>query len=128
LKRTGNTAPLLVARFIGRVVSDETAKLVPAELAVPPPPSDLPEPDALQPSAYGSEYTYNDHMERLRHLEIEESPSTEEEVTLLKKILANAMAGLEEFFKDDQKYLTLKGTMLYNGIGVSYSGGRDDKV
>ena len=65
-----------------------------------------------------------DHMERLRYVDTE---VTQEEKTLLSNVLAAALPGLERLLGDD-RHDTLKGKMRYNSIGVSFNGGRDDKV
>ena len=65
-----------------------------------------------------------DHMERLRYVETE---ATQEEKTLLSDVLASALPGLDRLLGEDRHDI-LKGKMRYNSIGVSFSGGRDDKV
>jgi len=65
-----------------------------------------------------------DHMERLRYVDTE---VTQEERTLLSNVLAAALPGLERLLGDDRHDI-LKGKMRYNSIGVSFGGGRDDKV
>ena len=65
-----------------------------------------------------------DHMERLRYVDTE---VTQEEKTLLSNVLASALPGLERLLGDDRHDI-LKGKMRYNSIGVSFSGGRDDRV
>lgn len=65
-----------------------------------------------------------DHMERLRYVDTE---VTQEEKTLLSNVLAAALPGLERLLGDDRHDI-LKAKMRYNSIGVSFNGGRDDKV
>ena len=65
-----------------------------------------------------------DHMERLRYVDTE---VTQEEKTLLSNVLAAALPGLERLLGDDRHDI-LKGKMRYNAVGVSFNGGRDDKV
>lgn len=65
-----------------------------------------------------------DHMERLRYVDTE---VTQEEKTLLSNVLAAALPGLERLLGEDRHEI-LKGKMRYNSIGVSFNGGRDDKV
>ncbi|KAG8716240.1 hypothetical protein FRC11_006634 [Ceratobasidium sp. 423] len=125
LRKTGATRALLVARFIASMVAEQSAKL---GAAVNPSsknssPADLfglPEPEG-DPTTY----SFYDHVERLRYLEIPETPVELDEVNALKKVMKNAMAGLEEFVGD--RYPLLKGKMAYNVIGVAFGAGRDDK-
>jgi len=88
---------------------------------MPPPPSDLPEPDD------GVAHAFYDHVDRLRYLDVQETEAEKLEMTLLKDMLNGAMPGLEEFIKDE-RYLVLKGKVLFNTIGIAYSGGRLNKV
>ena len=115
LKQTVNAAPLLVAKFIGRQVAIETAKMtsIPMNLG----PADFPEPES-------GDYTLYDHVERLRYLELSAS---QEEMTLLREVLRNALPGLEQFVTEE-RHATLLGKMSYNSYGVCFGGGRDDKV
>lgn len=120
IKSIEKTTPVLTSRFLSRMISGELAKVVPSE-ATPPPPSNLPEPDD------GTTAAFYDHIDRLRYLEVETNKLEELEVTLLKDMLNGAMAGLDEFVSGD-RYLMLKGKVLFNAIGVAYSGGRLNKV
>lgn len=88
---------------------------------MPSPPSDLPEPDD------GAMYAFYDHVDRLRYLDVQGADAEKLEMTLLKDMLTGAMPGLEEFIKDE-RYLVLKGKVLFNTIGIAYSGGRLNKV
>jgi import receptor subunit TOM20 len=89
---------------------------------IPPPPDDLPESDDKS-----EPLVFNDYIDRLRFLEVVEDESTKMETTLLKDIFRGAMPGLEAFVMDD-RYLMLKGKVLFNAIGVAFSGGRLNKV
>ncbi|CAE6443228.1 unnamed protein product [Rhizoctonia solani] len=125
LRKAGATRALLVARFIASMVAEQSAKL---GAAINPSsknssPADLfglPEPEG-DPAAY----SFYDHVERLKYLEILETPIELEEVNALKKVMRNAMEGLEEFVGD--RYPLLKGKLAYNVIGVAFGSGRDDK-
>ena len=89
----------------------EISKMIPPEMRA----SDAPSNDE------NSDY---DHMERLHYVDTE---VTQEEKTLLSDVLASALPGLERLLGDDRHDI-LKGKMRYNTIGVSFNGGRDDKV
>ena len=115
LKRTVSAAPLLVAKFIARQVAIETAKISPVPISSPP--ADFPEADE-------GEYSLNDHVERLRYLEVSASS---EEMKLLNDVLKYALPGLEQFVTEE-RHATLSGKMSYNTFGVCFSGGREDKV
>lgn len=120
VKSTGKLAPLLVARFVARMISNEISKILPSD-ATPPPPSDLPEPDG------GAQHAFYDHIDRLRFLEVEPSKDEELEKILLKDMLDGAMPGLDEFI-GDERFVVMKGKVLFNTIGIAYSGGRLNKV
>ena len=128
LKESGKLSSLLVARFVARTISVELAKLTSLNPGIaaglPAPPADLPEPDQPGP---GEGYGFYDHVERLRFLEVEQSGQEDAEMTLLKDIFRGAMPGLESFIVDE-RYLVLKGKILFNAIGVAFSGGRLTKV
>lgn len=63
-------------------------------------------------------------MERVRFLELSRK---ENEAEHLRAILKTNLQGLEDFVTDE-RYTVLIGKMAYNAYGVSFSGGRDDKV
>jgi hypothetical protein len=63
-------------------------------------------------------------MERLRYVDTE---VTQDEKTLLSNVLAAALPGLERLLGEDRHDI-LKGKIRYNSIGISFNGGRDDKV
>jgi len=108
---SGKSGLLLVARFIARMVADETRKLAKTGSA---------------PNMAQDEYTLFDHLERLRFLEIADN-----EWQGQSKLLANALKlaadGLDEFLQND-RYGVLLGKMAYNAIGVTFNEGRSDKV
>jgi len=127
IKDSGKLSPLLVARCVARMISNEIVKIVPGSPVSPPPPSDLPEADTASAAASsGAEYTFYDHMDRLRFLEVPPTPAEDTEIELLRNVLNSAMAGLDDFIQDE-RYRVLKGKILYNAIGVSFGGGRLDK-
>jgi import receptor subunit TOM20 len=115
LQKEGRAAPLLVARFIARQVAVETGKMLPGGLK--PADDDFAGADSV-------EYALNDHLERLRYLEV--TPPKEER-GLLVDVLQTALPGLEQFVTDE-RHATLLGKMAYNSYGVCFAGGRDDKV
>ncbi|KAG9039531.1 hypothetical protein FRB95_009111 [Tulasnella sp. JGI-2019a] len=109
VRATGKVGLLLVARFIARMVGDETKKLSTA-------------------SAGGSasdDYSLFDHIERLRYLEVVDADCVADEA-ILAEVLKLSADGLEEFLRNG-RYGMLLGKMAYNAIGVTYSSGRDDK-
>ncbi|KIJ69854.1 hypothetical protein HYDPIDRAFT_184391 [Hydnomerulius pinastri MD-312] len=117
IKKTGKAAPELVARFIARQVSAETAKMMPAQLRA------ATGVGADPVLTDGGDYTLYDHLERLRYLEV---TPPEEETKLLKDVLQKALPGLEQFVTEE-RHATYLGGMSYNAFGVCYGGGRDDK-
>jgi import receptor subunit TOM20 len=108
LKDEGKLAPLLVTRFIGRMVEDEHEKIVhlmegstvegqPKKVK-----TGLPEPEGEV------EYSFWDHMERLRYLEILPNPADQEVCKSIQDLLKVSVEGLEEFVVEE-RYLILKG-------------------
>lgn len=116
IKKSGKATSLLVARFVARQVSAETAKMVPGNIAAQVM-NDVPAADS-------GDYTIDDHIERLRFLELK---PPEDEYKLLGKVLSTALPGLENII-NDERYATLTGKMAYNAYGICFDGGRDDKV
>ncbi|KDQ20600.1 hypothetical protein BOTBODRAFT_169335 [Botryobasidium botryosum FD-172 SS1] len=119
IKTHEHVSPLLIARFVARMITEESAKMSSPEKPLPA--SKLPEP-----SENALEYGFYDHVERLRFLEVTSTPAEEEETKVLRDVLLTALEGLEEFVHDE-RYLVLKGKILYNAIGVYFDDGRDDK-
>jgi import receptor subunit TOM20 len=125
IKKTGQTTPLLVARFIARQVAIETQKLTTASLmGVKQNHASVAEKDFTDAEGTADGYSLSDHIERLRYLEVERD---EEEAKLLADVLRYAVPGLEGFITGD-KHAIISGKMAYNAFGVCYAGGRDDKV
>ncbi|KEP55343.1 hypothetical protein V565_005710 [Rhizoctonia solani 123E] len=125
LRKNGATRALLVARFIASMIAEQSAKL---GAAVNPSSKNSSPADLFglpEPEGDSTTYSFYDHVERLKYLEITETPAELEEVNALKKVMKNAMEGLEEFVGD--RYPLLKGKMAYNAIGVAFGSGRDDK-
>jgi len=115
LKKSGISRSLVALRlFTHQTMSDTQKALRPLDK----PQSVLPEPDA---GTYGSDYTFGDHLERLRFLEVH---ADDKEVKFSKAVLDAALNAGEELLTDEQ-YNTFKGKVAYNGIGVVYNGGRD---
>ncbi|KAF9561202.1 hypothetical protein EC968_005829 [Mortierella alpina] len=94
-KETNNKYPEMIAKFLVRMVHEETVNS-------------------------GEEYNLFDHIERLRFLEVRPSAAEEKEIELLKTALGSKIPGIEEFI-NEERYLTLKGKLLYNAYGVSTS-------
>ena len=104
LKEQGKLAPLLITRFIGRMVEDEHEKIVRLMdvEGQSKTKTDLPEPEGE------GEYSFWDHMERLRYLEVLSNPADQEVCKSIQDLLKVSVDGLEEFVAEE-KYLTLKG-------------------
>lgn len=116
LKSNKKLANFLVAKFVALQILIETSKVIPGSVN---PSKDLPkyiEEDA-------PEYGIGDHLERLRFLDATVTP---EENETLRKVFGTALPGLDGSLTDD-RYATTLGKMLYNAIGICYSGGRDDR-
>ncbi|KAF8936743.1 hypothetical protein EDD21DRAFT_374531 [Dissophora ornata] len=101
-KETNNKYPEMIAKFLVRMVHEETLN-------------------------GGEEYNLFDHIERLRFLEVRPSAAEEKEIELLKVALGSKIPGIEEFI-NEERYLTLKGKLLYNAYGVSTSLDADRSV
>ncbi|EJD48621.1 MAS20-domain-containing protein [Auricularia subglabra TFB-10046 SS5] len=124
LRKSGHTRPLLALRLFAAQVMHESARVVPLIKPdePPPPPSILPEP--VGPHA--AEYKYEDHVERLRYLEMD---APEEETAAMRAVFAAALNAPDaKDFIPDERYNVLKGKVAYNAIGVVFGGGRDRKV
>ncbi|KAF9293834.1 hypothetical protein BGZ88_004835 [Linnemannia elongata] len=101
-KETNNKYPEMIAKFLVRMVHEETLNS-------------------------GEEYNLFDHIERLRFLEVRPSAAEEKEIELLKVALGSKIPGIEEFI-NEERYLTLKGKLLYNAYGISTSLNADRSV
>jgi import receptor subunit TOM20 len=117
VKKEGRATPLLVARFIARQVVLETNKIVDNVKKTIPEKSDFMDTE-------NSGYQLADHIERLRFLDV---VPPKEEYLLLVDVLKNALPGLDHFVLDE-RHAILHGKMAYNAYGVTFGGGRDDKV
>jgi import receptor subunit TOM20 len=118
IKETGRTVALLVIRFVGTLIADEHGRLKGEK-------SNQGWPEVEKES--NSTYSSYDYIERLRSLEIVSGPQEEKEITQSRALLKATIDGLEEFL-NDEKYLQLKGKIAYNGFGVYYHAGRDERV
>lgn len=94
-KDSNRKYPDMLAKFLAKMVHEETLNT-------------------------GEEYNLFDHIERLRYLEIRPSEAEEKEIALLKAALGAKIPGIEEFI-NEERYLTLKGKLLYNAYGLSTS-------
>ncbi|KAF8935956.1 MAS20 protein import receptor-domain-containing protein [Dissophora ornata] len=94
-KATRNLVPEMLAKFLVKMVHEESLNS-------------------------GAEYNSFDHMERLRYLEIPPSAEEEKEMELLKVALGSNIPGIDEFITEE-RYLLMKGRLLYNLYGVSTS-------
>jgi mitochondrial import receptor subunit TOM20 len=117
LRAEKNNAPLLVVRYLARQVTIETSKVLHPTTSSP---TEL--PPLLNEGS--PEYGIADHLERLRFLD---AKAPEEDTKLICDVLGAALPGLEQSLLEDRHSTTL-GKMMYNAIGISFSGGRDDRV
>lgn len=117
IKKSGKAAPELMARVIARQVSIETAQMVTSM-------GHEPLVNANVVLTDGGDYTFNDHLERLRYLDV--APS-DEGGKLFKAVLQLAIPGLEHLATEERLSVYL-GMMAYNAFGVCFEGGRNDKV
>jgi import receptor subunit TOM20 len=118
-KKENRGSSLLLARFVARQITAELQKMI--ETTTPSTKmNNVVENDFTDSDGYG----IGDHMERLRYLEV--APD-KKEIALLSDVLQLALPGLEGFVLEE-RYAILSGKMTYNAFGVSYNGGRDDRV
>jgi mitochondrial import receptor subunit TOM20 len=118
IEKEQRTAPVLIARFVGRQVQAEFAKYAAGAGK---------QPEGIvgeYPDAENGDYALADHVERLRYIEV--TPA-EEEFSKLTAVLSSAMPGLDQFLTDD-RHSILAGKIAYNAFGVYFEEGRDDKV
>ncbi|KAG6378570.1 hypothetical protein JVT61DRAFT_12835 [Boletus reticuloceps] len=116
IQKSGKSAPELMARVIARQVSIETAQMITSMGQSP-----LANPIAVLTD--GGDYTFNDHLERLRYLDV---APFEEGGKLFETVLKLAIPGLEHLATEERLSVYL-GMMAYNAFGVCFDGGRDDK-
>ncbi|KAL1917887.1 uncharacterized protein VTP21DRAFT_3721 [Calcarisporiella thermophila] len=88
--------PSMIARFLTTMVHDEMQKVT--------------DPNAAEETAW-------DHIERLRYLDLPKTKEEEREMEALKVALRGKVPGVEEFL-NDERYLLLKGKLLYNLYGI----------
>lgn len=117
IRKCGKAAPELMARVIARQVSVETAQMITSM-------GHSPLANANVVLTDGGDYTFNDHLERLRYLDV---PASEEGCRLFKTVLQLAIPGLEHLATEERLSVYL-GMMAYNAFGVCFESGRDDKV
>ncbi|KAF8138309.1 hypothetical protein EV363DRAFT_1393768 [Boletus edulis] len=116
IQKSGKSALELMARVIARQVSIETAQMI-TSLGQSP----LANPIVVLTD--GGDYTFNDHLERLRYLDV---APFEEGGKLFETVLKLAIPGLEHLATEERLSVYL-GMMAYNAFGVCFDGGRDDK-
>lgn len=112
---TGSSTLMLQARISAMQTIAELAKVIPQAAVLK---AELPE------VAVDSEYTVNDHLERLRYIDVS-LPDGEYEA--LKNLLHTTLPFLADSHSDE-RHSTMKGKMAYNAIGICFGGGRNDKV
>ena len=124
LKKENRASPLLVVRFVARQVTAELQKMIEATTPGTKKINNVVEDDFTDSDGTDHGYGIGDHLERLRYLE---TPPDKEGLTLLSNVLQLALPGLDGFILEE-RYAILSGKMTYNAFGVSYNGGRDDRV
>lgn len=70
------------------------------------------------------EYTIFDHLERLRFVE---SAAPEGEHEKLKQVLNTSLPFLDDIH-NDERHSNYRAKVVYNSLGISFDGGREDKV
>jgi len=105
-----------MARVIARQVSIETAQMLTSMGHTP-----LIDPKVVLTD--GGDYSFNDHLERLRYLDV---ASSDEVGKLFKAVLQFAIPGLE-YLASEERLSVYLGMMAYNAFGVCFEGGRGDK-
>lgn len=114
VNKNGETNLLLLARFVARRLI-EGASILLGPSAVPV--------EHDYPDAENQEYNLDDHMERLRFIDISLSS---ESTTLFMALIGSALPSLQNYIPDEQLQ-RLIGKMSYNRFGVCYKGGRDNR-
>ncbi|CAG8558119.1 10283_t:CDS:2 [Acaulospora morrowiae] len=100
LVKSGNVKfPLMIARFLAKMVHEETQKVA---------------------TGVDEEYSTWDHIERLRFLSVPPSEKEAKEIKLLRELFAAKVPGMEEFISEE-RYLMLKGKLMYNAYGINTS-------
>ncbi|KAI9592249.1 MAS20 protein import receptor-domain-containing protein [Syncephalis fuscata] len=89
--------PLMAARFLLQTVQEEQRRVAAGE-------SD-------------EEYGVWEHLERLKYLELRPTDQDMKERQLVLSVLENKVPGVADFFTDE-RYMTLKGRMLYNTYAI----------
>ncbi|KAG9303284.1 hypothetical protein G9A89_013610 [Geosiphon pyriformis] len=98
LVKDGNLKiPLMIAKFMARMVYEETEKVS---------------------KGIEEDYSIFDHIERLRYLDLAATPKEHREIEILKELLASKVPGIEEFISEE-RYMMFKGKLLYNAYGVN---------
>ncbi|CAG8673056.1 13606_t:CDS:2 [Dentiscutata erythropus] len=98
LVKSGNVKyPLMIARFLAKMVHEETQKVITGE---------------------EEEYSTWDHIERLPLLNVPPNDKETNEIKLLRELFAAKVPGMEEFISEE-RYLMLKGKLMYNSFGIS---------
>ncbi|RHZ76497.1 hypothetical protein Glove_197g44 [Diversispora epigaea] len=100
LVKSGNVKyPLIIARFLAKMVYEETQKVA---------------------SGVEEEYSTWDHIERLRFLSVPATDKEAKEIKLLRDLFSKKVPGMEEFISEE-RYLMLKGKLMYNAYGINTS-------
>ncbi|RKP24728.1 MAS20 protein import receptor-domain-containing protein, partial [Syncephalis pseudoplumigaleata] len=99
-KNSDEVLPVMAARFLLQTVQEEQRRVATGE----------PE----------TEYGVWEHLERLKYLELEPTEKDLMERRVVLDVLEDKVPGVGEYFTDE-RYMTLKGRMLYNTYGVGTS-------
>ncbi|ORX97977.1 MAS20-domain-containing protein [Basidiobolus meristosporus CBS 931.73] len=92
-----NKIPIMIAKYLTHMVYEENQKLA---------------------AGVEDEYSAWDHLERLKYLEIVPTEKEEQELQATRDLLSTKVPGMEEFL-NDERFLLLKGKMMYNAIGIT---------
>ncbi|KAK9727439.1 mitochondrial import receptor subunit tom20 [Basidiobolus ranarum] len=96
-----NKVPIMIAKYLTHMVYEENQKLA---------------------AGVEEEYSAWDHLERLKYLEIVPTEKEEQELQAMRDLLSTKVPGMEEFL-NDERFLLLKGKMMYNAVGITNQDG-----
>ncbi|TDL29532.1 hypothetical protein BD410DRAFT_779958 [Rickenella mellea] len=116
LKRTSKVGPLLVARLVATQIGYELAKAVNPQLAS----SFTGHPG----SNSNSPYSINDHLERLRYLQM---TVPDAESTLSRNLFKKTLLDFGEEHST-LRHIVIRGKIAYNAIGVCFPGDETTKA
>ncbi|KAH7105395.1 MAS20-domain-containing protein [Auriculariales sp. MPI-PUGE-AT-0066] len=121
LKQTDSSRTLMAMRLFAHQALSDTRKVIAVPGGSGNEDQDPSPPEAEDNPSGKSEYTFADHLERLRFLELKADKT---ELTLVRGVLATALGTGDEILPDEQ-YEKFKGKVAYSAVGVVYNGGRE---